>query len=84
MYKLTYGNQKTHLVLTPKAQKLYDGTDGIQIFEYPNMEEVFDEQYMYTLKWYGQPEGHFQTEDELIADLEALQDEYDRMEADDE
>lgn len=84
MYKLTYGNQKTHLVLTPKAQKLYDETDTLKIFEYPDMEEVFDEPYMYTVKWYGQPEGRFQTEEELIADLESLQDEYDRMDADNE
>lgn len=84
MHKLSYGNQKTHLTLTPKAQKLYNGTDALTIFEYPDMEEVYGEPYMYTVKWYGNPEGRFQTEEELIADLEALQDEYDRMEAEEE
>lgn len=82
--KKSYGNQKTHLTLTPKAQKCYNNTD-VRIYEHEEYaNDNWDDLttvYTYTMKWYGEDESEPMTAEELNADLEVLQDEFDRQEA---
>ena len=70
----SYGNQKTKLNLTEKAQKFYNENE-IKIYEHENGYGGLE----YTYKWlYGSdPESEPMTEKELNALLEEMQDELD-------
>lgn len=74
--KQKYGATKTHLTLTPKAQRYYNGADSIEIYEHPGM--------MYTIKAYPDPETAMMTEEDVNAMLEAWQDEIDKLEEDEQ
>lgn len=63
-----YGNEKTHLSLTDKAQKLYDRTDPLEI-------EEIETKYGFRYNMRGVFKRTNMTEAELIEDLEALYDE---------
>lgn len=81
-----YGMTKTHLSLTSKAEKYYSGATPFDIFEYevdgPLDEDGYPEgvEYRYTYKAFGDPESRMMTEDELNAELEAMQDELEAWE----
>ena len=70
MIKRRYGNVRTHLSLSGKAEDLYSGSDPFEIYEY----EDEDGNFTYTYRAWGNPETKHMTEDELNADLEALAD----------
>lgn len=67
--KRRYGDVKTHLTLSAKAQDFYSGASPVSIFELDTPEG-----YRYTLKLWSDPETEPMTADELNAELEALAD----------
>ena len=69
MIKRTYGNEKTALTLTAKAQKLYDGSDPFKIYEYDD-----DGILSYSFAAWGDKETDRMTAAELNRNLETLAD----------
>ena len=48
-YGKRYGDTKTHLVLSEKAQEVYDGTDNINIFETEDEADDGETVYVYRM-----------------------------------
>lgn len=70
----TYGNERTHLNLTEKAQKVYSNTDPLSIIEYEH-EENGKIKYDYSM--FGVFEDHYMSEAEVNEFLESLADDID-------
>lgn len=71
--KRIYGNEKTHLALTEKAERIYSNTDPLRIIEEEYEDENGEKKYRYFLvAFFG---DKAMTEAELNAFLELMADE---------
>ena len=72
-----FGQERTGLTLSDKAQRFYCGTDYFRIYEAVDCES--EDKYIYELlpKVFGQ----WKTAEEINDDLESMQDELDRLES---
>lgn len=75
--KRIYGDESTHLTLTDKARKYYDGVNPVRITEHVTLNNDGSEEYLYTYMEGGGPETGPMTADELNQMLEAVQDDID-------
>lgn len=78
-YKI-YGNDQTHLILSDKAHRLYDGEEMV-IREYESREidpetDMLASTYEYTYIWAHGPESQRMNENELNAELEEMADQF--------
>ena len=71
--KRIYGNEKTHLNLTEKADQIYSNTDPLRIVEEEYEDEDGEKKYRYFIAAYFGDKA--MTEDELNALLESMADE---------
>lgn len=71
--KRIYGNEKTHLTLTEKADQIYSNTDPLRIVEEEYEDENGEKEYRYFIAAYFGDMA--MTEDELNAFLEGMADE---------
>lgn len=71
--KRIYGNEKTHLTLTEKAEQIYSNTDPLRIIEEEYEDEDGEKKYRYFIAAYFGDKA--MTEVELNAFLEYMADE---------
>ena len=71
--KRIYGNEKTHLTLTEKADQIYSNTDPLRIVEEEYDDEYGEKKYRYFIAAYFSDKA--MTENELNAFLENMADE---------
>lgn len=76
-----YGSASTHLWLTAKAKKAYDGTYPLEIWEYVDIDENGASVYSYDFR--GLYDDKALTEQEVIETLEELYDDTFTPEEDD-
>ena len=68
--KRIYGNEKTHLTLTEKAEQIYSNTDPLRIVEEEYEDDNGEKKYRYFIAAYFGDKP--MTEDELNAFLEYM------------
>lgn len=83
-----YGNENTHLALTDKADKVYSGSDPLDIWEREvDIEDeegyITDTTYLYTMTGLFATPGDWMTEDELNQRLEWIGNDLDELDEED-
>ena len=71
--KRIYGNKKTHLTLTEKAEQIYSNTDPLRIIEEEYEDEDGEKKYRYFIAAYFRDKG--MTAEQINEFFEALADE---------